>query len=56
MDKQYKKIEKELEKIMPLENIITKARQLENVHQLIKNKGGDFNLTQEELELSNKLI
>ena len=56
MEKQYKKIEKELENIMPLENVITKARQLENLHQLIKNKGGDFNLTQEELELANKLI
>ena len=56
MEKQYKKIEKELENIMPLENVIIKARQLENVHQLIKNKGGDFNLTQEELELANKLI
>lgn len=56
MEKQYKKIEKELENIMPLENVITKARQLENVHQLIKNKGGDFNLSQEELDLANKLI
>ena len=56
MDKQYKKIEKELENIMPLENVITKARQLENVHLLIKNKGGDFNISQEELELANKLI
>ena len=56
MEKQYKKIEKELENIMPLENVITKARQLENVHQLIKNKGGDFDLSQEELELANKLI
>lgn len=56
MEKQYKKIEKELENIIPLENVITKARKLENVHQLIKNKGGDFNLTQEELELANKLI
>jgi len=56
MDKQYKKIEKELENIMPLENVFTKVRQLENVHQLIKNKGGDFNLTKEELELANKLI
>ena len=56
MEKQYKKIEKELANIMPLENVITKARQLENLHQLIKNKGGDFNLTQEELELANKLI
>ena len=56
MDKQYKKIEKELENIMPLENVITKARKLENLHQLIKNKGGDFNLSQEELELANRLI
>ena len=56
MEKQYKKIEKELENIMPLENVITKARQLENLHLLIKNKDGDFNLTQEELELANKLI
>ena len=56
MEKQYKKIQKELENIMPLENVITKARQLENLHQLIKNKGGDFNLSQEELELANKLI
>lgn len=56
MEKQYKKIKKELEKVMPLENVITKARQLENVHQLIKNKGGDFNLSQEELDLANKLV
>ena len=56
MDKQFKKIEKELEKILPLENIITKARQLENIHNLIKNNGKNFNLSQEELELANKLV
>lgn len=56
MEKQYKKIEKELGNIMPLENVITKARQLENLHELIKNKGGDFDLSKEELELANKLI
>ncbi len=56
MEKQYNKIEKELEKIMPLENVITKARQLENIHQLIKNKDGDFNLSKEELALANKLV
>lgn len=56
MDKQFKKIEKELEKILPLENIITKARQLENIHNLIKNNGRNFNLSQEELELANKLV
>ena len=56
MEKQYKKIEKELSNVMPLENVITKARKLENLHQLIKNKGGDFNLSKEELELANKLV
>ena len=56
MDKQYKKIEKELEKIIPLENVITKARQLENLHNLIKNNGKNFNLSKEEIELANKLI
>ena len=56
MEKQYKKIEKELSNVMPLENVITKARQVENLHTLIKNKGGDFNLSKEELELANKLI
>ena len=56
MDKQFKKIEKELEKVLPLENIITKTRQLENIHNLIKNNGKNFNLSQEELELANKLV
>lgn len=56
MEKQYKKIEKELTNVMPLENILTKARKLENLHKLIKNKGGDFNLSKEELELANKLV
>lgn len=56
MEKQYKKIEKELNNVLPLEDVITKARKLENLHELIKNKGGDFNLSKEELELANKLI
>ena len=56
MDKQYKKIEKELSNITPLENVINKARQLENLHNLIKNNGKNFNLSKEELELANKLI
>lgn len=56
MEKQYKKIEKELNNILPLEDVITKARKLENLHELIKNKDGDFNLSKEELALANKLI
>lgn len=56
MEKEYKKLEKELEKTIPLENTIKEARNIENIHILIKNKGGDFNLSNEELELANKLI
>ena len=56
MEKQYKKIEKELQNIMPLENVITKARVVENLHNLIKNNGKNFNLSNEEMELANKLV
>ena len=56
MEKQYKKLEKELKNIIPLENIIKNARNIENLHILIKNKGGRFDLTKEEIELAKKLI
>lgn len=56
MDKQYKKLEKELEKIMPLENVIIKAKVIENLHNLIKNNGNNFNLSNEEKELANRLV
>ena len=55
MEKQYEKIEKELETIIPLEDVIIKARQVENLHNLIKNNGQNFNLSKEELELAKKL-
>ena len=51
MEKQYNKLENELEKIMPLENTITKARVVENLHNLIKNNGKNFNLSEEEKAL-----
>lgn len=55
MEYQYKKIQEYLEEVIPLEETIKKARQLENLHELIKNKGKDFNLTEEEKELANLL-
>ena len=55
MQKEYEKLEKELEKTLPLENTIKEARNIENIHILIKNKG-DFNLSKDELELAQKLI
>lgn len=56
MEKQFKKIEKELENITPLENVLNKARVVENLHNLIKNNGKNFNLSNEEKELANKLV
>ena len=55
MEKQYKKIETELKELAPIENTINQARTIENLHNLIKNNGKDFNLTKEQLELAEKL-
>lgn len=55
MEKEYEKLEKELENLIPLENTINEARTIENLHNLIKNNGQDFNLTKEQLELAEKL-
>ena len=55
MEKEYEKLENELEKTLPLENTIKEARNIENIHILIKNKG-NFNLSNDELELAQKLI
>lgn len=56
MEKQYKKINKELTNIMPLENLIKEAREIENIHNLIKNNGNVFNLSTSQLELAKKLV
>ena len=55
MEKEYSKLENELKNLVPLENLIKEARSVENLHNLIKNNGHNFNLTQEQIELSNKL-
>ena len=55
MQKEYNKLEKKLQDIAPIEKIINEARTIEVLHNLIKNNGQDFNLTQEQLELAEKL-
>lgn len=55
MEKEYKKIEKEINNLIPIEKTINDVRAIENLHNLIKNNGQDFNLTQEQLELAKKL-
>lgn len=56
MEREYKKIKKEIKEILPLENTIKNARNIENIHTLVKNKGGKFDLSQDEIELAEKLI
>ena len=55
MEKEIEKIQEKLEDIIPLENIIKEARNIETLHELIKNKGQNFEITQTERELINKL-
>lgn len=56
MENAYKNIEKYISETFPLENIINNARKIENIHNLIKNNGNNFNITQEELQLAQRLI
>lgn len=56
MEREYKKIKTTIKTIFPIEQIIRKTNKIENLHVLIKNKGKDFNLTKEEIELANKLV
>ena len=51
MNKAYKNINKQLENIVPLESTINKAREIENLQKIITNNGGNFNLTDEQLQL-----
>ena len=55
MEKEYKKIEKEINNLIPIEKTISDVRTIENLHNLIKNNGQNFDLTQEQLELAEKL-
>ena len=56
MDKEYKIIKENFKELLPLEKTIKQVRELENVHLLIKNNGKNFNISNEELELSKILV
>ena len=55
MEKEYKKINDKMQDLVPIENTIKKVRTIQNLHNLIKNNGQNFNLSEEEIELSNVL-
>ena len=56
MQREYEKIREQLKILIPLETTLQKARELENLHKLIKNNGQNFNLSEEEKALAQKLI
>lgn len=55
MELEYDKIRDKLKTLVPLETVLQKAHQVENLHKLIKSKGRDFNLSEEEIELAKKI-
>ena len=55
MEREYQKIKDRVKELLPLENTIKQAREIENIHLLIKNNGHDFNLSEEQLQLAGIL-
>ena len=55
MEKEYKKMKVQIKNIIPIENTIKNTRYIENLHNLIKNNGKNFDLSNEEIELAKKL-
>ena len=55
MTKEIYKINSEIKVLMPMENTINEARTIQNLHNLIKNNGKNFNLTEEQLKLAEIL-
>ena len=48
-------MEKELRELVPIQNTLNNARYIENIHNLIKNNGKNFELSDEDFELAKKL-
>ena len=55
MEKEYKKLKKQMDTVMALDSTISEAKKIENMHNLLKNKGADYELSEEEKELINIL-
>ena len=55
MEREYKKLKKQMDTIMALDSTISEAKKIENIYNLLKNKGTDYELSEEEKELINIL-
>lgn len=55
MEKEYNKIERELKNLVPMEKTLLEARKVENIHNLIKNNGLNFDISEDTISLAEKL-
>ena len=55
MEKAYNKIENLMDKLAPIEKLINEARTIDTIHNLIKNNGYNFDLSEQEKELAQIL-
>ena len=55
MEREYQKIKSKLNELMPIENTIKEARTIENLHEIIKNNGQNFNLDENQIKLAQML-
>ena len=55
MTKEYNKIQGQIDNILPLENILKQTREVEVLHNLIKNNGQNFEITDLEDQLIKNL-
>lgn len=55
MEKAFMKIEEKLNDLVPLEETIKTAREIEIIHNLIKNNGQNFNLTEDQIQTAINL-
>ena len=54
--KEYKKINDTLENMIPINKIVKNLKIIDNLQQLIESKGENFEISNEELELAQKLM
>lgn len=56
MKREHKKINEKMKEVLPIENTLAEVKKINNIQELIKNKGGNLeNLTNEEIELAKML-
>ena len=55
MEKEYSTLKEISENLVPIEKTINKLKEIDTIHNLIKNNGKNFNLSEQELELIEKL-